>query len=84
MDIKLKRDELIAQAQAGQERYKVLSDELSNCEAQMRRIEGAIWLCNDILNEGIVPVTTEFFDVDGKAITPTAEPIETEKTINEI
>ncbi|MHB1316181.1 MAG: hypothetical protein ACYCX2_12020 [Christensenellales bacterium] len=75
MDIKAKRDELIQQAQKGQERYKALTAELNNCEAQLRRIEGAIWLCNDILNEGasVAAPIAEFFDADGKAIEPAAE-----------
>ena len=59
MDIKERQQELIAELQKGQARHQELSKEIRVLESNMQRIEGAICLCNEILNANTEKLTKE-------------------------
>ena len=56
MDIAKRREELLAEFERGQGRYRSLSNEIAVLETNLKRIEGAICLCDEILNGDSIPV----------------------------
>ena len=58
MDIQKRRDELVAEMEKGKQIHAELSNKISVIEANIKRIEGAILLCDEMLNDG-EKITTE-------------------------
>ena len=46
-----RREQLASEYTKGKARYKELSDEISNLESNMLRIEGAIVLCDEFIKQ---------------------------------